>query len=222
MNKLLLGCAAMLIATSSIADLKLRITDSTDGSTPVTIDDAVFVGFPTTADFNGDLGQISYTIDTAAVDFTVVAGTGSESLLFPQVMDLAVAGSFDADATLTVELTETNLSGFGSAYLDAGLTSLASATGVSYELWVGTGNSAFQQSSLVATVGSEGVSQTGVFKNLLANPNQNFSLTLIATFDGKQGEFYSTDTLVIPEPSVIALFGAGLLGLGMARRRMKK
>ena len=53
--------------------------------------------------------------------------------------------------------------------------------------------------------------------------NGTFSLQLLISLDNTDGGSASMDVdMRVPEPSVLALFGAGLIGLaGFARRRMK-
>ena len=51
----------------------------------------------------------------------------------------------------------------------------------------------------------------------------NYSLTQLVTLSLPGGGMFSGDSsLTVPEPSTLALFGVGLLGLGMAFRRKTK
>jgi len=54
----------------------------------------------------------------------------------------------------------------------------------------------------------------------VASCGSHYSLTQLATLTLPGSAIYSGDSnLSVPEPSTIALFGAGLLGLGFALRR---
>ncbi len=55
------------------------------------------------------------------------------------------------------------------------------------------------------------------------DPDDNeFSLTLVVSMNNLSGGASIDSEINVPEPSVIALFGAGLIGVGLARRRMKR
>jgi len=227
MNKILLGMAgvaALFMASSSIAGMKMTVTDEV-GTSSVNDGGSGYVSYDCNPGFGDpDCGLLS--------GWTVEASSGiggpltSGQHLFDLSLDATSSGTPNP-ATLTVELTETDLSGFGSAYfLSTGQVTSGSGM-VSYELFYDETNNGLKTTSLgdVSTgdfmngsYGDMGIGQS-VF-----GLDDNFSLTLVATLISNQaGTGFSTDTSVnIPEPSVLALFGTGLLGLGLARRRMKK
>ena len=213
MNKILLGMAAavaMLFSATASATLILKVEDSTAGSS-VTVQDNL------AGDVGADVGEIVYVTDTANFDLTVVTGTGSEKLSLPNVMDLGIIGSFTADTTVSVFLTETGLTGFDAAGIIASLAATSDTSGISYTLFGGNSNVAFDLTNTIVTAGASETTGLIDFSSVLYGGE--FSLTLVATLDGKAGSFYSTDTLVVPEPSMIALMSLGLVGLGFAGRR---
>ncbi len=221
MNKILLGMAAasaLFFVSTANAGLKVMVDEITAGDT----DAAVVIADGSALDGSALSGHITNTTSTA--NFNVVTSTafGSELMTFPDVFDLAANVLSSGAGTLQVSLTETGLTGFDAAAMLGGGS--LGGTGV-FDLYLGDGNGEFEMSYLLTSGSySEGVFSIETnhrdFSTLIDGP---FSLTLVNTLTADDaGDYFSTDIKVVPEPSILALFGAGLFGLGLARRRMKK
>ncbi len=227
MNKILLGMtglAALLMATAPSAALKLTISSTYDDGSgsqtdSVVINDDVFI-LADGGDYNPNTGVISW------MDFVspgIIGGWGIEQIsgysknrASPNLLNLNVtAQSIYNNGTLSVTLTDTNFTGFGGAVLDVGSATVPGSA--SFDLLV--------NGSSVANILASDVhpfSATSGQVNLgVSSP---FSLSLMTTLTSDNaGETSSGNTTArIPEPSIIALFGTGLFGLGLVRRRMKK
>ena len=218
MNKILLGmaaAAALFTASSANALIKMSIDDGS-GAVVITDDGAL--------DSNALTGVIEAIYSSPDWTFETEIGVGSAQLSYPGIMDLTVVGQTNKATTLTIMLTETGLSGFGSSVLSSG----GNLDGtINAGLWMDAGNNEFAMTTSLGS-GSASASNPYAFSGLdtsfATDPNSPFSLTMqvVLTADGT-GKFFSTDTQAnVPEPSVIALFGAGLIGIGLVRRRMKK
>jgi hypothetical protein len=218
MNKFLLGMtgvAALFMATGANAALSIKVDDLTSGES-VQIDDG------SALDSKAATGQILASVATTNFDALFESGAGSAFLTFPEIFDIGVFGKFTNDATMSFSISENDLSGFDAAMIDAGLTT-ASSIGGSWSLYGGNSNDLYDSSAanLLATSDLDGISSWADFSSSIPADGK-FSLTLVGTFTGMAGNSISVDTQVVPEPSILALFGAGLIGFGVARRKMKK
>ena len=209
MKKILLGMAAasaMLFATTASAALMLTVEDLDVGAT----------GSITVTDTDGDgfVGLSGVTVG----DWLISNASGfSEPSLFLGPDQLMHLDSVDATSgvnagTLRVTLEDdAYLGNIGSVIFNV---AAQNSVGTS-EFW------AYVDGIEFAHVGPSGTLTytSGVF-DITSNP---FNLKIVAEINHTSSGISSFNANVdVPEPSIIALLGAGLLGLGLARRRMKK
>jgi hypothetical protein len=220
MNKLLLGVAglaAMMMASSAGAALKLDIGgtvyadggafDANGANETITLIDGL-LGFPGIPGFTG----------------SITTGRGDAASPYPQLLSLSFDMTSSGGGPLTVMLTDTDV--------NYSIENLILSTGVNtdvqvdYQLYIGAAGAEFDLSGGVVATNSVGTVPDKSFDvAYLGAPTSNpFSLTLVAVISASDaGDYVGNNTVVrVPEPSIIALFGAGLLGVGLARRRMKK
>jgi hypothetical protein len=130
-----------------------------------------------------------------------------------------------AAGTLTVAVTQTNISGSARFNFDFGST-LATGSGVSvsYAAWVGYDDTAFGQSSLLASSGTSLLSTSGGSAGTVSSANP-YSITLIATINAPSKTTASSSgytdyvDVPIPEPATILLLGTGIAGLAWRFRK---
>ncbi len=212
---------ALFMASSANALLSVSIDELTDAGAAVTA-----------SDLDGD-GAVTTFLNSDNFSVTVATGLGAPALSFPDLLDLAISGSTKstvgvANPSVQVMLTETGLPGLHPDFKFASLSSTggwgAGDSGtMSFELWIG--DAAFEQGTLLASNTGPDADFITTATNIspFIGVDGTFSLTLVATLTADGGsQSFSTDTFVVPEPSILALFGAGLIGMGLARRRMKK
>lgn len=218
--KILLGSSAAAVALllafaqPSHATLMLQITDG--ASTLPTLTDP------------GNTGEIMFTGALAgfAGSFDIgeskpLIGGVTQPIMDLNINEVAPSGG---GGTLTFALTDTGfmggpgilhfLSSVGGTFHGGGTLNLSTAMDCS--------NTPFATTTALTSQSFSGSSFSGgqdAFPTACSGP---YSLTEIATLSLPAGASMSSDAnLAVPEPSTIALFGAGLLGLGFAFRRKR-
>ena len=195
----------------------------------ITIDNPATVGVDATLS-DGDLDGL-IIFGQAAGTFTLNLGAAISkpqlgSAVTPR-LDLSSFNSSTNAASLVIKVTDTGfMSGAGTAFMSIGGTTDGT---VSYSAYWDPSNAEFGTANQIGstlTFGPGGTSFpfSGSATSGGVGTATPFSLTQIITVAHLAGGRFSKATsfdasLIVPEPSSIALFGLGLLGLGVAVRR---
>lgn len=209
------AAAALLVgfAAPSRAMLILKVSDG------ITTDTLTDVGNTGAVTFAGALGAFSFNVVTGTS--TPMIGTATSPVLDLNSVDITSRSG--SGGTLTFKLTDTDyVGGTGITHFLDAVGGTLSGLGSSYSVttFMDCGNTAFGQTTQLTSQAFTGSAFSGGQDAFVSSCPGNYSLTQLASLTLPGGAIYSGDSnLSVPEPSTIALFGAGLLGLGFALRR---
>ncbi len=189
----------------------------------------------------GTVGSLTASSSTGFVsianagygDFQIndVSGTGSPVFNTPNLnlQTLNVSSlTLAASKTLTIELTETGLTGIPNPalYFNAFSGILNGVSSEKLTTYTDPSNTAFGTTDQVATATFTTKGGNSFNVSASAPTGHPFSETeiIVATFGPTSGKADSLDSSIfmgtaIPEPASLALIGVGLLGLAVARKR---
>ncbi len=229
----------MFIGINANAALLLSIDDPNNGNAALVISDN------SGSDFDGSLGEISYSSaffefikqlnDPSAIvnigdgdvgNWRISSAVGaSNPAIGSDTVDQIHFNSMGVSSgagDLILMLTQTDMPKLQSRY--GGSLGGTTDGNISFELFMDDTNTAFGTSTLLYS--SQTYNQGGFSDNFgggidALNP---YSMTLVVTIShtgSRQVTSFGYD-VKIPEPATLALFGAGLLGLGFTSRRRKQ
>jgi hypothetical protein len=185
-----------------------------DGTTTQTA-----VGASGIATFFGAIGNFAANVTTGISKPLI--GSVFEPILDLNSIDVTSA---NAGGTLTISLTDTDFIGAGGIIQALSTIGGTLASGsLKVDTFLDCGNKAFGETTHLTSQTLTGNPFSGSANTFVNGCQGNYSVTQVAVLTLPGGAIFSGDSmLAVPEPSTAAIFGIGLLGLGLALRRKTK
>jgi hypothetical protein len=213
MGRILATAAASIalllgLGQPSKAALMLELSD---GSATQTV-----TGTGGMAVFLGSIGNFAANVTTGISKPLI--GTVFAPILDLNSIDVT---SGNGGGTLTISLTDTDFIGAGGIIQALSTIGGTLASGsLKVTTFLDCGNSAFGETTQLTSQTLTGNPFSGGASTNVNGCQGNYSVTQVAVLTLPGGAIFSGDSmLAVPEPSTAAIFGIGLLGLGLALRR---
>ena len=220
MNKIILGMAAASAMFFSAAATAMPIISvGFDADNNGTFDDIVADGDPQGGIFPDLTGDLDLTVNAVTAwlnDSTrVTAGT-----LSGNPFNIHMTASMTTPGTVTFGTTVQNLTLADVADVIFSVGANGFDLGTTTSAYFDASNAQFGTGTLIATAVGAAPLSFSSSQFSISDPDL-FSLTIISKIVNNTGGASVDADIDVPEPSILALFGMGLLGLGLARRRIK-
>jgi len=169
-------------------------------------------------------GFVSFFSAIGAWKFNVVTGLADPAIGTPEIYGLHL-NSINAGGgtgTLTVMITDTNLTKLNAPFM----TSLGGLTGgtTSFATYISASNTEFSLDTLLSASGPYSGAFSATDSGSISGLTNPYSMTLVGYITHNQATASSSFDyqVTVPEPMTLALFGAGLVGMGFVGRRKRQ